>query len=252
MRNYWVAFVVVVSLWAHTGLVLGEPIHWVAADLPPFIWQEDGQPKGYANDIIEAMSKKLGRRADISFYPWARAVKMTSDGPSYGVFPLARTPDREANFRWLVPLARVRYIFLGRREAVAEGAGPDLKNLSSLRTHRIGVLRGSPIIRNLQASQFQKIIEAKSYKELLDLLLMDMLDAVYAGDVMIWASVDRSGHARSEFRSGTGLGEANLYLAASAQLDDEEFGHWTHAYDMILRDGTVKRLQKKYSIGRRP
>jgi hypothetical protein len=107
MRNYWVAFVVVISLWARAGLALGEPIHWVAADLPPFIWQEDGQPKGYANDIIEAMSKKLGRRADISFYPWARAVKMTGDGPSYGVFPLARTPDREANFRWLVPLAKV-------------------------------------------------------------------------------------------------------------------------------------------------
>jgi len=224
----------------------------VAADLPPFIWQEDGRPKGYANDIIEAMSKKLGRRADISFYPWARAVKMTGDGPSYGVFPLARTPDREANFRWLVPLAKVKYVFLGRRETAAKGAGPDLEDLASLRTHRIGVLRGSPIIRNLKASQFQKIIEARSYKELLDLLLMDMLDAVYAGDVMIWASVEQSGHARSEFRSGTSLGEANLYPAASLQLDDEEQGHWMRAYDMILRDGTVSRLQKKYSIGKRP
>lgn len=218
---------------------------WLAGDLPPFVWQGPKGPEGFAYDLAQAMAKRLGRAPVVAFYPWARAVRMTLDGDAYGVFPLARTPDREQQFRWLIPLMRVEYSFVVRQTAPEKVAFNPMK-LDELRSVRIGVLRGSPIIKNLRAQHFTHIVEAKDYRDLLRMLNEDMLDAVYAGTPMLQASMDQHGYARSAYRLGTHLGEAEVYMATSLKLDPAEAEQWLRAYKQLQDDGTVARLQRQY------
>src|SRR5579871_4635346 len=82
----------------------GAPMHWVAGDLPPYAWTEGDKPAGLAYELVRVMGERMGRKVTVDFYPWARAVHLASQGGDVGLFPLARTPERENDFRWLLPL----------------------------------------------------------------------------------------------------------------------------------------------------
>lgn len=224
-----------------TAAQSGPPngLRWVAGELPPFVWQGNQGPEGYAYELAVLMAQRLGRTDTVEFYPWARAVRMTEEGENLGVFPLARTPDREAKFRWLILLRHVRYNFVGR-------AGDPAMSLEQLRHARIGVLRGSPIIKNLQAERFTSITEAKDYKDLLRMLRSDMLTAVYAGAPMLQAAIEQYGYPPTDFKVHTSLGEADLYMGSSLRLPDEEAERWLQAYQQLVVDGSVARLQQRY------
>ena len=217
----------------------GPPLEWVAGDLPPFAWSAPGGPRGYAHDLVMAMAQRLGQTTTVQYLPWARAVRMTEQGEHYGVFPLARTPDREARFQWLVPLMAVRYgLYTLATESRLE--------LDQLRGMRVGVLRGSPIAAHLKAERFTTLIEAKDYRDLLRQLREHALDAVYAGTPMLEAAMDEYGQPRMLFVLQTTLGEATLYLAASLRLDAAEAQRWVGAFRQLEEDGTVARLRHRY------
>lgn len=212
---------------------------WVAGDLPPFAWQGSRGPEGYAHELAVLMAQRLGRHDRVEYYPWARAVRMTEEADNLGVFPLARTPDRESKFRWLILLMHVRYEFVGRAQA-------ETYTLEQLRTARVGVLRGSPIIKNLQAEKFSTIVEAKDYKDLLRMLRSDIISVIYAGGPMLQAAIEQAGNARQDYKVHTSLGEADLYMGSSLRLPEAEAERWLQAYQQLLADGTVARLQQRY------
>jgi ABC-type amino acid transport substrate-binding protein len=216
-------------------------LQWIAGDLPPFVWQAKDGPQGLAYELIVQMNAKLGRPHKLEFYPWARAVRMAQDGGHYGIFPLARTPDREQRFKWLIPLAHAQYSFFGR-----SGESLDLHDMTALRLTRVGVLRGSPIIKNLRAENFHHVVEAKDYQELLRLLSEGIITAAYAGEPMLWAAIEESKYKLQDFRLGMSLKSAELYMATSLGLDPLEAERWLQAYRELEKDGIVARLQKKY------
>lgn len=215
------------------------PLEWVAGNLPPFAWDASGGPRGFAQELVEVMAQRLGRQAVVSYVPWARAVRMAEQGPHHGIFPLARTPDREARFQWLVPLMTVRYgLYTLATESRLE--------MDQLRELRIGVLRGSPIAANLRAERFKTIVEAKDYRDLLRLLREQALGGVYAGTPMLEAAMDEYGQPRTLFVLQATLGEATLYMAASLGLDAAEAQRWVAAYRQLDEDGTVARIRRRY------
>lgn len=220
-------------------------IEWLGGDLPPFIWKEGGSPRGYGVELIVAMAERQNRQAVVDFYPWARAVATARNGDRYGVLPLARTPDREAHFRWLIRLAHVDYTFFARHDG---GIARQVDDLEALRTRRIGVLRGSPIIANLQAEHFTRIVSATNYAELLRLLDVGSIDAAYAGRPMMTAAIAQSGYPGKHFVTGVSLGDADLYIGTSLKLDAHEAERWLQAYRALLADGTVTRLRRKYDL----
>ncbi len=228
--------------WAQGGAeseTRAAPLEWVAGDLPPFSWRSPKGSHGYAHDLVLLMAQQIGRAVQVSYYPWARAVRLTEQGSNVGVFPLARTPDREQRFQWLVPLMTVRYVLITL-------AGAQRLSLADLRALRVGVLRGSPIAQNLQAERFTTIVDGKDYKDLLRMLRNGTLDAVYAGAPMLDAAMDEYGYARQQFTAQQVLGEARLYMAASLGAAPEEARLWQKAYQQLVDDGSVERLRRRY------
>ncbi len=227
-----------------------EPLKWIGGSLPPFGWQEAGETKGYACDLIKAMSQKLGRSSGIDFYPWARAVKMAAEMPDYGIFPLARTSDREDDFLWLIPIIKVDFVFLATKDSPSARDSESEAKVAALRSQRIGYLRGSPIVKNLQAKGFTRILEGTDYPELLRLLTSGAVDAIYAGRPMIISSIEPSGFRRQDFQVLTALGDATLYIATSKSLPESEANLWRAAYQSLVKDGTVAKLQWKYDLSK--
>lgn len=230
----------------------GKETHWLGGDLPPYIWQEDGVARGYGTELIAAISQRLGRKPDIEFFPWARAVMMAREGNQYAVLPLLRSPDREAQYQWLILLDHVKYSFFTRRTEGGSEARAYAQTLDGLRDRQVGVLRGSPIIKRLQAERFTKIVEETSYADLLRQLDRGVLDAVYAGYPMLSSVIQKSDYPPGRFDVGTSLGDGDLYIGASLKIDPAEAETLLKAYDGLRRDGTVARLRSKYSLGKLP
>lgn len=222
--------------WGQTST---EALEWVAGDLPPFAWMSASGPQGYAHELALALAGRLGRPQTVSYVPWARAVKLAEEGDHVGVFPLARTPDREQRFRWLIPLMTVRYSFVGKLAVRT-------MDMAELRDARVGVLRGSPIIKNLQAERFSHVVDGKDYRELLRLLDLGTIQVIYAGAPMLEAAIDEYGYQRAQFTTHGSLGEATLYMGASLRLAEDEAQRWLRAYQQLDADGTVTRLRKRY------
>ncbi|MFZ6760055.1 substrate-binding periplasmic protein [Undibacterium sp. Ji50W] len=246
MKKIICLFAVFLGLFSPTGQAQSaavEPIRWVTAEFPPFIWLQQNVPQGYAYELITAMSNQLGRQPALTFYPWSRVVKMSKEGKSYGLFPLARTPDRETSFKWLVPLSKVNYSFFGHHTGKIS---IEKASLEQLRGMRIGILRGSSLEKDLQARNFRHIQYEKNYQDLLKMLSLGGIDAIYAGYPMLISAIEEYGFRLEDFHTGVTLGSAELYLASSLGLHEQEEKAWKTAYETLLKDGTVIKLKNKY------
>ncbi len=218
---------------------------WVASNLPPFAWSGANGPQGYVCELIQLMSAKLGRSADVSFYPWVRAVRMTREGDDFGVFPLARTRERETQFRWLIPLVHMHYTFY-----VRVGSAANVDDAEALHRVQIGVLRGSAALGFLREHGYTNVVETQDYKDLVRHLSTGLVETIYGGTPMVNAAIEEFGYKLADFRTGLILEEADLYVATSLRVDGAEFERWQRAYRELQQDGSVARLLKKYPLVR--
>lgn len=221
----------------------GEPLQWLAGDLPPFVWREQGQAKGYGVELLSALNRKLGRRDALTFYPWARAVEMAGAKQHYGIFPLVRSAEREARFKWLIPLGRVHDAFLTLADA--SGRSPTLEEI---RNTQVGILRGSPTLVQLKSKGFTRIYEATDYQELLRLLSRHLIDYVFASEPMLRSSIEGSPFPASDFRFVRTQTELTAYMAASPTVSDAEAEQWLQAYEALVKEGEVARLRARYKL----
>lgn len=227
----------------------GAELQWLGGDLPPFVWREQGRAQGYAVELLNALDRKMGRHSTLSFYPWARAVQMAEAGPAYGIFPLTRSAEREGRFNWLIPLGQVRHVFLARTDPSARAPTERTRPLEELREAQVGLLRGSsPIITMLRSKGFTHIYEATDYQELLRLLSQHMIDYVYGGEPMLRASLANSPYSAGDFQFVAALGDATVYMGASAAVSAAEAQKWQQAYEALSKEGEVARLKEKYRL----
>ena len=217
------------------------PLVWAASEFPPYAWKDEQGLHGYAVELVELMAKRIGRDASISFFPWARTLRMTEQGQRCGVFPLLRTPERESHFRWLMSAGKTRYVFYGKPHA-------PLEDRAALRKSRIGVLRGAPMKKQLQDEGFTQIIESSSYRDLLRMLENDTLTAIFGLEINLDGNLEVFGVKPDQLRKGPYMGSDELFFAASPALSDDEAEAWMQAWREVVRDGLVAKLRRKYKL----
>lgn len=120
-------------------------------NLPPMSYGEAGQARGYAVDVVKALARLSGLDIPIQVMPWARAYRSGLSTPDSLLFTLVRTPEREALFHWLGPIAE-RRILLYR---LAKRVDIRVDGLEAARRYRIGVVREDAAALQLIASGFR-------------------------------------------------------------------------------------------------
>ncbi|MFT6898668.1 MAG: polar amino acid transport system substrate-binding protein [Paraglaciecola sp.] len=116
------------------------PDFWVLTNLEaPFIQKDErGKLGGYLVELIQGILNQAGIQQQILAAPWERVIKEAHNKPNVLVFPLARTPDREADFHWLTPLTANVFRILSKEKLTVNPSG--LNDLH--RVLPIGVLEG--------------------------------------------------------------------------------------------------------------
>ena len=104
-----------ISYRVSAGHMSNEPDFWVLTALePPFsLRNERGQLEGYLIELVQGILAEADIQQEILAGPWERLIQEAQDKPNVLVFPLARTPEREKEFHWVLPLTSNVYGVLG-------------------------------------------------------------------------------------------------------------------------------------------
>ncbi|MFT7776283.1 substrate-binding periplasmic protein [Roseateles sp.] len=117
-------------------------------NLPPLNYLDGGEPQGFSVELLRMMATAAGIGIELQVLPWLRAVQAAEASPNSVLFSLTRTPEREAQFQWVGPIAQRRILLY----KLASRTDLSLAQLGDLGSARIGVVRDSAADRQLQAS----------------------------------------------------------------------------------------------------
>jgi len=163
-----------------TLLLLSGPAHALelgTADDPPHNMQtKDGTVIGLVTEKVEEAMRRTRTPYHIEFLPWARALTYAQERAQHCVFSAARTPEREALFKWVGPLAQIDWVLY----ALAEQKKP--ASLQELRHELIG---GG--VKNVTADWLARQGYRVDYSVSEDANIQKLLH----GRVKYWASSDK-------------------------------------------------------------
>ena len=172
---------------------------------------QDENINGIATDIVREMFK----RADITYsltlrFPWERVYKLALEKPGYGVFVMARLPDRENLFKWVGPIGPDDWIMLAKADSKIS-----LETLEQASKYRIGAYKGDAIAETLTKQGLKPIVVLRD---------QDNAKKLVNGQIDLWATGDPAGRYLARQEGVNGLktvlrfNSAELYLALNKDV----------------------------------
>jgi len=200
---------------------------------------QDENINGIATDIV----REIFKRADITYsltlrFPWERIYKLTLEKPGYGVFVMARLPDREKLFKWVGPIGPDDWIMLAKADSKIT-----LETLDDARKYKIGAYKGDAIAETLAKQGLNPIVVLRD---------QDNAKKLVSGQIDLWATGDPAGRylARQEGVSGLKtvlrFNSAELYLALNKDVPDEMVVRLQAALDQLRKEGRVDEIMARY------
>lgn len=200
---------------------------------------QDENINGIAVDIVREMFK----RTDISYsltlrFPWERIYKLALEKPGYGVFVMARLPDREKLFKWVGPIGPDDWIMLAKADSKIT-----LETLDQARKYKIGAYKGDAIAETLAKQGLNPIVVLRD---------QDNARKLVGGQIDLWATGDPAGRYLARQDGVTGLktvlrfNSAELYLALNKDVPDEVVAKLQAALDQLRKEGVVDEIMAKY------
>ncbi|VVO64985.1 hypothetical protein PS874_00863 [Pseudomonas fluorescens] len=200
---------------------------------------QDENIDGIAVDIVREMFK----RADITYsltlrFPWERIYKIALEKPGYGVFVMARLPDREKLFKWVGPIGPDDWIMLARGDSKIT-----LETLNDARKYKIGAYKGDAIAETLAKQGLKPVVVLRD---------QDNAKKLVNGQIDLWATGDPAGRYLARQDGVTGLktvlrfNSAELYLALNRNVPDDAVAKLQAALDQMRKDGVVEEIMARY------
>src|SRR3990167_5417215 len=200
---------------------------------------QDENINGIAVDIVREMFK----RADVTYsltlrFPWERIYKLALEKPGYGVFVMARLPDREKLFKWVGPIGPDDWIMLAKADSKIS-----LETLDQARKYKIGAYKGDAIAETLAKQGLKPIVVLRD---------QDNAKKLVSGQIDLWATGDPAGRYLARQEGVNGLktvlrfNSAELYLALNKDVPDEVVARLQAALDELRNSGRIDEIMARY------
>jgi len=200
---------------------------------------QDENIDGIATDIV----REIFKRANITYsltlrFPWERIYKLTLEKPGYGVFVMARLPDREKLFKWVGPIGPDDWIMLAKADSKIT-----LETLNDARKYKIGAYKGDAIAETLAKQGLNPIVVLRD---------QDNAKKLVIGQIDLWATGDPAGRYLARQEGVNGLktvlrfNSAELYLALNKDVPDETVAKLQAALDQMRKEGKVDEIMARY------
>ncbi|HRE17750.1 MAG TPA: transporter substrate-binding domain-containing protein [Rhodocyclaceae bacterium] len=224
-----------------------EPIVLVTANYPPFSYEEDGQQKGLAIELIKVAFQRMRQEVRIEFVPFARAVEMVKNGEADGVFPFAVSDERKmfATFSSEKLLTDPGSLFV-RADSTLTFDG----DYAKLAPYTIGMQRGTnhgPAFMQALTTYGIKTDLAENQEKNVLKLVSGRFD-IAVGPRLVVLHAARQAGKQSEIKLlYSGISEGHAYLAVSKRRNREALiAEFDQAISKMRRDGSYDKILRAY------
>ncbi|MBD8147994.1 ABC transporter substrate-binding protein [Pseudomonas fluorescens] len=231
---------------AHADESSDTPLVLLTENFPPYNMAKNGKNfardeniEGIAVDIMRETFKRAGISYNLTLrFPWERIYKLALEKPGYGVFVMARLPDREALFKWVGPIGPDDWVLLAKADSKIQ-----LDGLEQARRYRIGAYKGDAIAESLDKQGLKPIVALRD---------QDNAQKLMEGQIDLWATGDPAGRYLARQVGVNGLktvlrfNSAQLYLALNRDVPDEVVARLQAALDELRKEGRIDQIMANY------
>ena len=235
-------FLAILLAWpmAHAGDQPVQGVIYITTEYsPPTSMLAGGTVIGSATEKVREAMTRAGVPYSIELLPWKRAYAAALARTDGCVYSTTRTPERERLFKWIGPTDEGEWVLLGRADRRYK-----LTTLDDARGLRIGTYNGDAREAYLRARGF-----------LIDSAPNDMMNPkkLMMNRVDLWAAGMRKPTTLIETQGWAGqivpvltFNHVKLYLACNIAVPNALVERINAAMDSMVRDGTTRRIERKY------
>lgn len=249
LSSLFLAFALLVTASADCGA--DDTIRVVTEDIPPYSMMVNGQVSGMSTEIVQAVFKEVGLQATVEVMPWARAYDLALNLDNVLIYSIARTPEREALFKWVGVIAHSDWYLYCLAERPVK-----LATLDDARGHSIATVqddvgeqylldRGFTLGRELQSSNKYEQNYRKLKVDHAELWISDELNAVY----LMRLNGDDPATTLIPALPIPELSEGGLSMAFSRNTPEPLVERFRAGLEAIHRNGTYDAIVKKWLAG---
>ncbi|MGM9515556.1 substrate-binding periplasmic protein [Roseateles sp. DB2] len=214
-----------------------------SADLPGVISPQGREAPGPLGDFLVLLCSRAGWELHPHFYPFARATLMARTGRQVLMAPLARTPERESQYRWLVPLYTQRYALMGLRSRWPAGIDE-----TGARAAKVLTLRGALSSNSLQKQGYRLLSQEADYEQMLRRIGDGSATLVYGAVPAVIGAIRAAGQDPRDWVEGPSYDQSPIWLVGSPDLQERQVQALLEAYERLKRDGEHQRLLQRLGL----
>ncbi|MBW6423008.1 transporter substrate-binding domain-containing protein [Rhizobium sp. XQZ8] len=235
-----IALLLFASLGFAQSAMAEEPIVFTTESYPPFSYQEPGgNYRGVGIDQVDIVMKEAGAPYTLEIMPWARAITLAETQSRHCVFAAARTAEREARFKWVVPLFIDRNILVRHAGSPVTASTIEEAKRFTVGTHREDYTEG--VLRSLG---FPKIDLSADVDTTLRKLLGDRIDMMPMSEGVY----DKLKSDGTPIEKVMLFSEQHLGIACNRDVPDALIAKMQAGLDRLIRDGVQAAILKRYGI----
>lgn len=238
----WVLLLITTSTWAapSDAQAQGRPvIALYTEDSPPLNMLAHGRIVGSSVEKVAQLFALAGLEQRLELLPWARAYQYALDKPNACVFSTTRTPEREALFKWIGPLARSAWLLYARKEEAVT-----LQAIEQARGELIAGYHLDAVAEHLSARGYSVDYSSNELAGARKLL---------AGRVKYWAASQYSAAAliqqyqwQDKVVPVLQFNRVDLYLACHRNFPQPWLRSLRESWQQMLKDGSANAIDERY------
>ncbi len=230
------------SMLCLTQIAHADTIVVVTEDNYPLSYEENGQVVGQATELVKETLDGAGLAYTIGMYPWARAYGMARTEPYVLIYSMARTPEREEQFKWVGAVAPRIYVLykLRSREDIA------ITTLEEAKAYRIGVVKDDVRHKYLVAEGVS-VEEVTNDTQNMMKLRSGRIDLFPISPKKLEGLCETENVDCASFAPAMELDfRPDLYMAFSNATPDDIVERARAAYETLKQEGALTRLLPTY------
>lgn len=222
-------------------------IKFYSAHFPPYSFEFENSRGGAIYDVSQEIIKRLKLNTKIKFvpWPWARFEAETKD--NIFLIPLARTPEREQNYAWIIHVLDDPYVLVALKKTKF-----DISTHEAAKKLKIGVLKKSVGDSLLRDMGYTKLDVSSTDSRNVSMLKLERLDAWVAPLSAIDQYREEAGIGKEDLRVGLEFTVLREYIGASKTIDKKTQKKWRNTFEEMKKDGTYKHIMKRYGLAPLP
>lgn len=211
-------------------------------EAPPTSFLRDGQPDGYAVEVVRELISRTGDSADIELLPWTRAYALTKSEIDTGLFLTVRTTEREALFQWVGPLLQGTTRFYSLKTSGLRIAS--LEHAAGAGT--IAVPKQWYTYETLQRMGFSDLYGATGPQQMVTMLKHGRVKLIATEDVTLREELATGGLTPEDVQGHLAFMQSDYYIAFSPRTDAGLVERWQRALEAMRDDGSLQRIHQRW------